>query len=85
MQLVDERLTGRRFRPPRRRRLRPEDGAALDPPDIYLDEQSNELLRASITSRISTEFSIRGLPSDDPWGSVSGFEGTLSLTIERIF
>ena len=38
--------------------------------DIYLDEQSNELLRASITSRISTEFSIRGLPSDDPRRSV---------------
>ena len=53
--------------------------------DIYLDEQSNELLRASITSRISTEFSIRGLPSDDPRGSVSGLEGTLSSTIERIF
>ena len=41
--------------------------------DIYLDEQSNELLRASIPSRISTEFSLRGLLSDDPRGSVSGF------------
>jgi hypothetical protein len=52
--------------------------------DFLVDPDSHELLRATIASRGPYELTVDGLPVGDPRAVPSGFDGTLSLTIERI-
>lgn len=52
---------------------------------IHLEAESQELLRATLTSEGANEVRIEGLPEGDPRGDPSGFDGRLTLTIERIF
>ena len=52
--------------------------------DFLVDPDSHELLHATITSRGPYELTVVGRPAGDLGAVPSGFDGTLSLTIERI-
>jgi hypothetical protein len=60
-------------------------GASTLEEEILLDAGSHELLRATISSGGVNGFRVTGLPEGDPRGEPTGFDGTMSLTIDRIF
>jgi hypothetical protein len=53
--------------------------------EILLEAESHELLHATLTTDGASEFRIEGLPEGDTRSEPTGFDGTLSLTIDRIF